>query len=208
MAIKFKPHAYQKHAIDKVIENERFGLFLDMGLGKTVSTLTAFKDLQLLDTDKMLVIAPKRVAKETWADEIKKWVHLNHLKVALVLGTPKQRIAALNKEADVYVTNKENTKWLCDYYAKEWPFDMIVIDELSTFKNPSSQRFKAIRKKLPLVKRFIGLTGTPSPNSLLDLWAQVYLIDSGERLEKSFSKYRERFFRPTHKLSRMFLIGN
>ncbi|MCE5626438.1 DEAD/DEAH box helicase [Staphylococcus pseudintermedius] len=201
VAIKFKPHAYQKHAIDKVIENERFGLFLDMGLGKTVSTLTAFKDLQLLDTDKMLVIAPKRVAKETWADEIKKWVHLNHLKVALVLGTPKQRIAALNKEADVYVTNKENTKWLCDYYAKEWPFDMIVIDELSTFKNPSSQRFKAIRKKLPLVKRFIGLTGTPSPNSLLDLWAQVYLIDSGERLEKSFSKYRERFFRPTHELS-------
>ncbi|EGQ0367458.1 DEAD/DEAH box helicase [Staphylococcus pseudintermedius] len=201
VAIKFKPHAYQKHAIDKVIENERFGLFLDMGLGKTVSTLTAFKDLQLLDTDKMLVIAPKRVAKETWADEIKKWVHLNHLKVALVLGTPKQRIAALNKEADVYVTNKENTKWLCDYYAKEWPFDMIVIDELSTFKNPSSQRFKAIGKKLPLVKRFIGLTGTPSPNSLLDLWAQIYLIDSGERLEKSFSKYRERFFRPTHKLS-------
>lgn len=104
MAIKFKPHAYQKYAIDKVIENERFGLFLDMGLGKTVSTLTAFKDLQLLDTDKMLVIAPKRVAKETWADEIKKWAHLNHLKVSLVLGTPKQRIAALNKEADIYIS--------------------------------------------------------------------------------------------------------
>ncbi|HCT0376707.1 TPA: DEAD/DEAH box helicase, partial [Staphylococcus pseudintermedius] len=178
-----------------------YGLFLDMGLGKTVSTLTAFSDLQLLDTNKMLVIAPLNVAKDTWADEIDKWEHLKHLRVSKVLGSPKQRIAALNKEADIYVTNKENTKWLCDQYKKDWPFDMVVIDELSTFKNPSSQRFKAIRKKQPLIKRFVGLTGTPSPNSLLDLWAQVYLIDRGERLETSFSRYRERFFKPTHQVS-------
>ncbi|HDV6014275.1 TPA: DEAD/DEAH box helicase [Staphylococcus pseudintermedius] len=199
--MNFIPHDYQKYSIDKIIENKKYGLFLDMGLGKTVSTLTAFSDLQLLDTNKMLVIAPLNVAKDTWADEIDKWEHLKHLRVSKVLGSPKQRIAALNKEADIYVTNKENTKWLCDQYKKDWPFDMVVIDELSTFKNPSSQRFKAIRKKLPLMKRFVGLTGTPSPNSLLDLWAQVYLIDRGERLETSFSRYRERFFKPTHQVS-------
>lgn len=126
---------------------------------------------------------------------------LNHLKVSLVLGTPKERNDALNTEADIYVTNKENTKWLCDQYKKEWPFDMVVIDELSTFKSPKSQRFKSIKKKLPLINRFIGLTGTPSPNSLQDLWAQVYLIDRGERLESSFSRYRERYFKPTHQVS-------
>lgn len=201
MAITFQPHSYQKHAIDKVIENEKYGLFLDMGLGKTVSTLTAFSELQLLDTEKMLVIAPLNVAKDTWADEISKWEHLKHLRVSKILGTPMQRIAALNKDADIYITNKENTKWLCEQYKKDWPFDMIVIDELSTFKNPSSQRFKAIKKKLPLVKRFVGLTGTPSPNSLLDLWAQVYLIDRGERLETAFSRYREKYFRATHQVS-------
>ncbi|HCX2492500.1 TPA: DEAD/DEAH box helicase [Staphylococcus aureus] len=201
LAIDFKPHNYQKYAIDKVIDNEKFGLFLDMGLGKTVSTLTAFSQLQLLDTDKMLVIAPKQVAKDTWVDEVDKWNHLNHLKVSLVLGTPKERNAALNTEADIYVTNKENTKWLCNQYKKEWPFDMVVIDELSTFKSPKSQRFKSIKKKLPLINRFIGLTGTPSPNSLQDLWAQVYLIDRGERLESSFSRYRERYFKPTHQVS-------
>lgn len=201
MAITFQPHSYQKHAIDKVIENEKYGLFLDMGLGKTVSTLTAFSELQLLDTEKMLVIAPLNVAKDTWADEITKWEHLKHLRVSKILGTPKQRIAALRQDADIYITNKENTKWLCEQYKKDWPFDMVVIDELSTFKNPSSQRFKAIKKKLPLVKRFVGLTGTPSPNSLLDLWAQVYLIDRGERLETAFSRYRGRYFRATHQVS-------
>lgn len=149
----------------------------------------------------MLVIAPLNVAKDTWADEINKWEHLNHMTVSKVLGTPKQRIDALKQDADIYITNKENTKWLCDYYKKDWPFDMIVVDELSTFKNHTSQRFKALKKKLPLVKRFVGLTGTPSPNSMMDLWAQVYLIDSGERLEKSFTRFRERYFKPTHQLS-------
>lgn len=201
MAINFTPHPYQKHSIDKIIENEKYGLFLDMGLGKTVSTLTAFSQLQLLDTEKMLVIAPLNVAKDTWADEINKWEHLKHLTVSKVLGTPKQRIEALRQDADIYITNKENTKWLCDYYKKDWPFDMVVVDELSTFKNHTSQRFKALKKKLPLVKRFVGLTGTPSPNSMMDLWAQVYLIDRGERLEKSFTRFRERYFKPTHQVS-------
>lgn len=201
MAIDFIPHEYQKYSIQKIIENNKYGLFLDMGLGKTVSTLTAFSDLQLLDTDKMLVIAPLNVAKDTWADEINKWEHLNHMTVSKVLGTPKQRIDALKQDADIYITNKENTKWLCDYYKKGWPFDMIVVDELSTFKNHTSQRFKALKKKLPLVKRFVGLTGTPSPNNMMDLWAQVYLIDSGERLEKSFTRFRERYFKPTHQVS-------
>lgn len=201
MAIDFIPHEYQKYSIQKIIENNKYGLFLDMGLGKTVSTLTAFSNLQLLDTDKMLVIAPLNVAKDTWADEINKWEHLKHLTVSKVLGTPKQRIEALKKNADIYITNKENTKWLCDYYKKDWPFDMLVVDELSTFKNHTSQRFKALKKKLPLVKRFVGLTGTPSPNSMMDLWAQVYLIDSGERLEKSFTRFRERYFKPTHQVS-------
>lgn len=149
----------------------------------------------------MLVIAPLNVAKDTWADEINKWEHLNHMTVSKVLGTPRQRIDALKQDADIYITNKENTKWLCDYYKKDWPFDMIVVDELSTFKNHTSQRFKALKKKLPLVKRFVGLTGTPSPNSMMDLWAQVYLIDSGERLEKSFTRFRERYFKPTHQVS-------
>ncbi|MEX6311535.1 DEAD/DEAH box helicase [Staphylococcus saprophyticus] len=201
MAIDFIPHEYQKYSIQKIIENNKYGLFLDMGLGKTVSTLTAFSDLQLLDTDKMLVIAPLNVAKDTWADEVNKWEHLNHMTVSKVLGTPNQRSDALKQDADIYITNKENTKWLCDYYKKDWPFDMIVVDELSTFKNHTSQRFKALKKKLPLVKRFVGLTGTPSPNSMMDLWAQVYLIDSGERLEKSFTRFRERYFKPTHQVS-------
>ncbi|MGW8014782.1 SNF2-related protein [Staphylococcus xylosus] len=201
MTIKFKPHEYQSYSIQKIIENNKYGLFLDMGLGKTVSTLTAFSDLQIIDTDKMLVIAPLNVAKDTWADEINKWEHLKHLTVSKVLGTPKQRIDALKQEADIYITNKENTKWICDYYKKDWPFDMLVVDELSTFKNHSSQRFKALKKKMPLVKRFVGLTGTPSPNSMMDLWAQVYLIDSGERLEKSFTRFRERYFKPTHQVS-------
>ncbi len=201
MTIKFKPHEYQSYSIKKIIENNKYGLFLDMGLGKTVSTLTAFSELQLLDTDKMLVIAPLNVAKDTWADEINKWEHLKHLRVSKVLGTPKQRIEALKIDADIYITNKENTKWLCEYYKKDWPFDMVVVDELSTFKNHQSQRFKALKKKLPLMNRFVGLTGTPSPNSMMDLWAQVYLIDRGERLETSFSRFRERYFKPTHQVS-------
>lgn len=203
MAIDFKPYDYQAYAIDKIIDNKRFGLFLDMGLGKTVSTLTAIEQLKYdyLDVDKVLVIAPKRVAEDTWAQEVDKWTHLTHLDVSLVLGTPKQREQALEKNADIYVTNKENTKWICERFKKDWPFDMVVIDELSTFKNSDSQRFKILKKKWPLFDRFVGLTGTPAPKNIMDLWAQIYLIDGGERLGKFKTHFRQRYFYPTHKVA-------
>ncbi|MDW4523730.1 DEAD/DEAH box helicase [Staphylococcus saprophyticus] len=203
MAIDFKPYDYQAYAIDKIINNKKFGLFLDMGLGKTVSTLTAIEKLKYdyLEVDKVLVIAPKRVAEDTWAQEIEKWYHLSHLIVSLVLGTSKQRTEALAKDADIYVTNKENTKWICEKYRKDWPFDMLVIDELSTFKSSKSQRFKILKKQMPLVDRFVGLTGTPAPNNLIDIWSQIYLIDGGERLGKSMTKFRQNFFYPTHQLT-------
>lgn len=149
----------------------------------------------------MLVIAPKRVAEDTWAQEVDKWTHLTHLGVSLVLGTPKQREQALEKNADIYVTNKENTKWICERYKKDWPFDMVVIDELSTFKNSDSQRFKILKKKWPLFDRFVGLTGTPAPKNIMDLWAQIYLIDGGERLGKFKTHFRQRYFYPTHQIS-------
>lgn len=203
MAIDFKPYDYQAYAIDKIIDNKRFGLFLDMGLGKTVSTLTAIEQLKYdyLDVDKVLVIAPKRVAEDTWAQEVEKWTHLTHLDVSLVLGTPKQREQALERNADIYVTNKENTKWVCERFKKDWPFDMVVIDELSTFKNSDSQRFKILKKKWPLFDRFVGLTGTPAPKNIMDLWAQIYLIDGGERLGKFKTHFRQRYFYPTHKVA-------
>lgn len=203
LAIDFKPYDYQAYAINKIIDNKRFGLFLDMGLGKTVSTLTAIDELKYnyLDVDKVLVIAPKRVAEDTWAQEVEKWTHLSHLDVSLVLGTPKQREQALEKDADIYVTNKENTKWICERYKKSWPFDMVVIDELSTFKNSDSQRFKVLKKKWPLFNRFVGLTGTPAPKNIMDLWAQMYLIDGGERLGKFKTHFRQKYFYPTHQIS-------
>lgn len=203
MAIDFRPYDYQAYAINKIIDNKRFGLFLDMGLGKTVSTLTAIEQLKYdyLDVDKVLVIAPKRVAEDTWAQEVEKWTHLTHLDVSLVLGTPKQREQALERNADIYVTNKENTKWVCERFKKDWPFDMVVIDELSTFKNSDSQRFKILKKKWPLFDRFVGLTGTPAPKNIMDLWAQIYLIDGGERLGKFKTHFRQRYFYPTHKVA-------
>lgn len=204
MAIDFVPHAYQDYAIQKIIDNKKYGLFLDMGLGKTVSTLTAINELiyDHLEVERVLVIAPKRVAEDTWTRETSKWKHLNHLRISKVLGNVKQRRKALVKEADIYVINRENVKWLCDEYSgrRTWPFDMVVIDELSSFKNSSSVRFKELKKKMPLVERFVGLTGTPAPNSLLDLWSQIYLIDSGERLGKAYSHYRERYFYPAQSL--------
>lgn len=203
MAIDFIPHSYQKYSIDKIIDNKKYGLFLEMGTGKTVSTLTAISDLiyDYIEVNKVLVIAPKRVAEDTWAQEVEKWSHLSHLSVSLVLGTAKQRTEALAVDADIYVTNKENTKWICEKYRKDWPFDMLVIDELSTFKNSSSQRFKILKKQMPLVNRFVGLTGTPAPKNIMDLWAQVYLIDAGERLGKNMTKFRQQYFYPTHQLT-------
>ena len=145
---------------------------------------------------KVLVIAPLRVAESVWGTEAKKWDHLKHLRIAKVLGTEKERIQALNATVDIYVVNRENIKWLVDYYKKKWPFDVVVLDELSSFKSHKSQRFKAMRKVRPLVKRVVGLTGTPASNGLLDLWSQVYLLDSGQRLGKTVTGYRERYFLP------------
>lgn len=193
---EFIPHAYQDVAIKKIIDNNAFALLLDMGLGKTVSTLTAVNELKYdyFDIDKVLVIAPKRVAEDTWTREVAKWDHLRHLSVSKVLGSEQQRRRALQKQADIYVINRENVEWIVEYYGRDWPFDMVVIDELSSFKNPSSKRFKALRKVRPLSKRVIGLTGTPAPNSLIDLWSQIYLIDRGERLEKTFTRYKQKYF--------------
>lgn len=191
-------HDYQRRAVSHILQHEGAGVILDMGLGKTVITLTAldyllYKDMSI---ERVLVIAPKRVAEDTWPCEASCWEHLQHLRISTVLGTAAKREKALNTPADIYVTNRENVKWLTSYYGKKWPFDCVVIDELSSFKDSSSQRFKALRKVRPLIKRLIGLTGTPSPNGLIDLWAQVYLLDGGERLGSSLTKYRQTYFVP------------
>lgn len=196
--MKFKPYPYQEHTISKILELPKVGLFLDMGLGKTVCTLTAIDELMFnsFDIQKVLVIAPKRVAEDTWMREIEKWDHLRHLRLSKVLGTQKQRLAALETPADIYVINRENVVWLVDLYKSKWPFDTVVIDELSSFKSNKSQRFKALKQVTPLIKRMIGLTGTPTPNGYLDLWPQIYLLDRGERLGKTIGGYRERYFTP------------
>ena len=195
----YKPYDYQRTAMQWIIDKPHCGLFLDMGLGKTVSTLTAIQ--QLIDDceiDRVLVVAPKKVAETTWSTEAAKWDHLTALKVVKVLGTEKQRCLALAEKADVYVTGRDNFVWLVGKYGGQLPFDAIVIDELTSFKSAKSERFKAMRIALPSVKRVIGLTGTPAPNGLIDLWAQMYCIDQGERLGKSISRYREAYFE-THK---------
>ena len=168
--------------------------------GKTVITLTAINDLlQDFAVWKVLVVAPKRVAEDTWSREFQKWDHLQGMRVSKVIGTPKQRIAALETDADVYVIGRDCIQWLVEYYQAKrngWPFDMLVVDELSGFKNPQAKRFRALRKTLPFTKRVVGLTGTPSPNGLIDLWAQIYLLDRGERLGRTLGTYRETIFRP------------
>lgn len=195
--MQFKPWNYQEYAINHIIDNKAAGLFLDMGMGKTVSTLTAIDDLLFLgEVNKVLVIAPLRVAEDTWTTEASKWDHLNHLRISKVLGKPKDRIRAMNTPADIYVTNRENVEWMVKEYFDKWPFDMCVIDELSSFKSSKAVRFRALKKVRPYFKRIVGLTGTPAPNSLIDLWPQVYLLDGGHRLGKTITGYREQYFRP------------
>ena len=160
-------------------------------------TLTAVKDLiEDFAVTRVLVIAPKRVAEDTWTRESAKWDHLRDLRISPVLGGPVERRKALEAEADVYVIGRDNVQWLVDHLGRYWPFDMVVIDELSSFKNPQAKRFRALRKVMPRVDRVVGLTGTPSPNGLMDLWAEVYLLDQGERLERTIGAYRELYFRP------------
>ena len=199
--MKFVPHEYQKYCIEYIKNHPVSALFLDMGLGKTVTTLTALRDLMLDDVSvsKVLVIAPLRVARDTWPAEIKKWDHLSDLDVSIIVGTAKERMAALNHNAMIYVLNRENVKWLVEYYEKNglrWDFDCVVIDELSSFKNYQSQRFKWLRKVRPFVKRWIGLTGTPTSNGLMDLWAEIGILDGGERLGRFIGRFRDSYFKP------------
>lgn len=194
----FKPHAYQQHCIEKVVEIPKLGLFLDMGLGKTVTTLTAVRKLMYdrFQVRKVLVIAPKKVAEGTWTREKDKWEHTKILRVSPVLGSQAKRIRALNTPADIYITNRENVCWLVDYCRNDWPFDMVVIDESSSFKSHTAKRFKALASISSRITRLVELTGTPSPNGLDDLWAQVFLLDGGERLGKRYTQFRERYFDP------------
>lgn len=195
--LNFKPWNYQQYAINHILDHEASGLFLDMGMGKTVSSLTAIDDLLFLgEATKVLVIAPKRVAEDTWSTEVEKWDHLKHLRISKILGTPKKRLEAAEADADIYVTNRENVEWLVDNYFKHWKWDTLIIDELSSFKSSKAKRFRALKKVRPYFKRIIGLTGTPAPNSLIDLWPQLYLLDGGERLGKTITGYRERYFAP------------
>ena len=198
--MKFRPHAYQQYCIDALLERPCAGLFLDMGLGKTVVTLTAVQRLRYerFAVRKVLIIAPKKVAEATWSAEKKKWDHLTGLRISHVLGTLAQRTRALSAQADVYIINRENVVWLVEHMrgGLDWDFDMVVLDESSSFKNYRSKRFKALRKVRPKISRLVLLTGTPAPHGLEDLWSQVFLLDGGRRLGRTISCYREMWFRP------------
>lgn len=194
--MKFVPHEYQSHAIEQVLQQPMIALFLDCGLGKTVIALTAVdKLLRTGGAKHVLVIAPLRVAQETWRTEKSKWDHLRHLQIVAVLGTEQERRFALNRDANIWVINRENIVWLAQLYGNRWPFDTVIVDELSSFKSAKSNRFRALRSVLPYIRRLVGLTGTPATNGLIDLWSQVYLLDKGDRLGKSVSRYRVRYFR-------------
>lgn len=196
--MEFRPHDYQRHCISRILGTKKIGLFLDMGLGKTVTTLTAIRELKYnrFQVRKVLVIAPKKVAEGTWTREKDKWDHTRMLRVSPVLGSLTKRVRALNTPADIYVINRENVTWLVDYYRNDWPFDMVVVDESSSFKSHKAKRFKSLSSVSGKIDRMVELTGTPSPNGLDDLWAQVFLLDGGERLERRYTWFRERYFQP------------
>ncbi len=192
----YKPHGYQRYAEEFIITHPEAGLFLDMGLGKTVTTLTAISKL-MWDIGKVLVIAPKRPALDTWPEELGKWDHLKGLTYSVVMGTVKQREAALLRDADICIINRENVVWLVNQYkCKPWPFDCVVIDELSSFKSSKAQRFRALKRVRPQIRRIIGLTGTPAGNGLMDLWAECYLLDGGKALGRTITGYRDQYFTP------------
>ena len=194
--MKYKPYNYQKYAEEFLLDHEEAGLFLDMGLGKSVVTLSALKKLTW-EVDRVLVIAPKRPAIDTWPEELTKWDHLSDLDWALAVGTERERDRALRQEAFITIINRENVVWLVNRYKKNhWPFDCVVIDELSSFKNSKSQRFRALRKMRPYINRVIGLTGTPASNGYMDLWAECYMLDQGKALGKTITGYRQQYFVP------------
>lgn len=208
MSLIYKPHGYQDTAFWHIVKRKRAGLFLDMGLGKTVITLTAlehliYKELEILTA---LVIAPKKVLENTWTDEAAKWKHTKKLRIVAIAGTQKQRLEATKTPADVYLVSRDNIAWLCAQFGgTSLPYDMLIIDELSSFKNSRSQRFKALKGVLPSIKRRVGLTGTPSPNGLQDLWSQIYILDRGKRLYKQQGVFRDEFF---HKYEYTYKIRN
>lgn len=196
--MKYVPHEYQRTTLNHILDHPRSGIFLEVGMGKSVVTLTAIEELlhDRFEIQKVLVIAPLRVAQSTWPDEIRKWDHLAALRISVVVGTVGERLRALAAKADVYVINRENVEWLVNHYLTMWPFDMVVVDELSSFKSSKAKRFKALRRVMPLTDRFVGLTATPAPNGLIDLWPQLYLIDKGERLGKTATQFRDAYFTP------------
>lgn len=196
--MQYKPHRYQEFAKEHIIRHAVAALFLDMGLGKTVITLTAIKELmyERFEVNKVLVIAPLRVARDTWPAEIRKWNHLAGLTYAVAVGSQAERLAALRSKADIHIINRENVTWLVEESGLPFDYDLVVIDELSSFKSYRAKRFKSLLSVRRTVKRIVGLTGTPSSNGLMDLWAQFRLLDLGERLGRYISRYRERYFLP------------
>ena len=196
--MKYSPHDYQRYAAEFIITHPISALLLDMGLGKTSITLTAINDLLFdsFEIHKVLVVAPLRVARDTWSAEIEKWEHLKNLRYSVVTGTAQERISALCIPADIYIINRENVQWLVEESGLIFDFDMAVIDELSSFKNHQSKRFKAFMQIRPKLKRIIGLTGTPASNGLMDLFAEFKLLDMGERLGRFIGQYRNAYFQP------------
>lgn len=196
--MKYKPHSYQEYAIRYIETHPISALLIDMGLGKTSITLTAIRNLLFdsFEVCKVLVIAPLRVAKNTWTDEIKKWEHLSTLTYSLIIGNENERLSALNEQTDIYIINRENVDWLVNKSGYKFDFDMVVIDELSSFKNHQSKRFKSLMKVRPLVKRIVGLTGTPSSNGLMDLFAEFKILDMGKLLGYFIGQYRNTYFKP------------
>lgn len=195
---EFTPYPHQEAGIDWITEKPACALFWGMGTGKTVTTLTAV-DLLLhdyLEDGPVLVVAPKRVADDTWSKECAKWEHLRHLRVVKIMGTAKQRAAALDTPADIYVTNRENVVWLVEYLGKRWPFPIVVLDELSSFKSNQAKRWKALKRVRGRIRRIIGLTGTPRPNGVEDLWPEIYLLDQGARLGRTLSQFRAQYLVP------------
>lgn len=194
----YNPHDYQRYATEFILSHPMAAVILQMGLGKTVCTLDAINQLMYdsFEVSKVLVIAPLRVAKVTWSDEIKKWDNLSHLRYSVAVGTEKERIEALKEDADIYIINRENVQWLVEKSKVPFEFDMVVIDELSSFKNWNSKRFKAFMQVRPRVKRIVGLTGTPSPNGMMDLFAQFKCLDMGARLGRFITQYRNQYFVP------------
>ena len=194
--MQFTPHDYQRYAVEYIENHEIAAVLLDMGLGKTVITLTALNNLlfDYFEITRVLVIAPLRVARNTWPQEIEKWDHLKDIRYSVAVGTEKDRLAAFQKDADIYIINRENVQWMVDHIPFE--FDAIVVDELSSFKNWNSKRFKSLMQVRPRAKRVIGLTGTPSGNGLMDLFAEFKVLDMGQRLGRFITKYRQEYFRP------------